>query len=63
MRDFVLCALLLACLAVLVGLPIGLIAAKLAGCDNIVVENICLVKATFVAWFLSIVILASVGNK
>ncbi len=63
MRDFVLCALLLACLAVLVGLPVGLIVAKIAGCDSIVIANIGIVKATFVAWFLSVIIVASVGNK
>lgn len=63
MENFLLCALLLACLAVLVALPIGLIVAKLAGCDSVVIANIGLVKAAFVAWFLSIVIVASVGNK
>jgi len=62
MRDFALCALLLACLAVLVGLPVGLIATKLAGCDSLV-ENIMVIKAAFVLWFLSIVILATAGNK
>jgi len=63
MKDFTLCALLLACLAVLVGLPVGLIAAKLAGCDSLVVENIMVVKAAFVAWFVSIVIVSTAGNK
>jgi len=63
MKDFTLCALLLACLAVLVGLPVGLIVAKLASCDNIVVENIMIVKVAFVAWSLSIVIVATAGNK
>ena len=63
MKDFLLCMLLLACLIVLVGLPIGLIAVKIAGCDSLVVENIGIVKAAFVAWFLSIVIVASIGNK
>lgn len=63
MKDFLLCMLLLVCLAVLVGLPICLIATKLAGCDHLVVENIGMVKAAFVAWFLSIVIVASIGNK
>lgn len=63
MKDFILLALLLACLAVLVGLPVGLIAAKIAGCDTLVVENIALVKVAFVAWFLSIIIVASAGNK
>ena len=63
MKDFLLCMLLLACLIVLVGLPIGLIAVKIAGCDSLVVENIGIVKAAFVAWFLSIIIVASAGNK
>ena len=63
MKGFLLCMLLLACLIVLVGLPIGLIAVKIARCDSLVVENIVLVKAAFVAWFLSIVILATAGNK
>jgi len=63
MKDFILCILLLACLAVLVGLPIGLIVTKLAGCDSIVIANIGLVKAAFVLWFLSIVVLATAGNK
>jgi len=63
MKDFLLCALLLACLAVLVGLPIGLIVAKLAGCDNLIIENIMVVKAAFAIWFVSIVVLATTGNK
>ena len=63
MKDFLLCMLLLVCLAVLVGLPFGLIAVKIAGCDSLVVENIALVKAAFVAWFVSIIIVASAGNK
>lgn len=63
MKNFLLCALLLACLAVLVGLPVGLIVAKLAGCDSLVVENIMVVKAAFVAWFLSIIVVATAGNK
>jgi len=63
MKDFLLCILLLACLAVLVGLPIGLIVAKLAGCDNLIIENIMVVKAAFVAWFVSIVIVSTAGNK
>ena len=63
MRDFLLCGALLMCLAVAFGLPVGLIAAKIAGYDSIVVENILLVKAAFVAWFLSVIIIASAGNK
>ena len=54
---------LLVCLAVAFGLPVGLIAVKIAGYDSIVVENILLVKAAFVAWFLSIIVIASAGNK
>ena len=54
---------LLVCLTVLVGLPVGLIAAKIAGYDSIVVENIALLRAAFVAWFLSVIIIASAGNK
>ena len=61
MKDFLLCGALLACLAVAFGLPVGLI---IAGYDSIVVvENIMLVKAAFVAWFLSIIVLATAGNK
>ena len=61
MKDFLLCGALLMCLAVAFGLPVGLI---IVGYDSIVVvENIMLVKAAFVAWFLSIIILASAGNK
>lgn len=63
MNDFLLCVLLLACLIVLICLPAGLIAIKIAGCDSLVVENIMLAKAAFVAWFLSIVIVASIGNE
>ena len=63
MRDFLLCGALLACVAVAFGLPVGLIAVKIAGYDSIVVENIMLVKAAFVAWFLSVIIIASAGNK
>ena len=63
MRDFLLCCALLMCLAVAFGLPVGLIAVKIAGYDSIVVENILLVKAAFVAWFLSVIIIASAGNK
>lgn len=62
-KDFLLCMLLLACLLVLVGLPICLIAIKIAGTDHIVTENIAIVKSAFVAWFLSIVIVASIGNR
>ena len=54
---------LLVCLTVLVGLPVGLIAAKIAGYDSVVVENIALLRAAFVAWFLSVIIIASAGNK
>ena len=63
MKDIVLCALLLVCLAVLIGLPVGLIVTKLTGCDHLVIENIMLVKAAFVAWFVSIVIVSTAGNK
>ena len=63
MKDFILLALLSACLAVLVGLPVGLIVAKIAGLDSLVVENIGIVKSAFVAWFLSVIVLASAGNK
>ena len=63
MKDFILLALLSACLTVSVGLPVGLIVAKITSLDSLVVENIGIVKSAFVAWFLSIVILASVGNK
>ena len=63
MKDFLLCMLLLVCLVVLVGLPVGLIAVKIASCDHLVVENIAMVKAAFVAWFVSIIIVATAGNK
>ena len=62
MKNFLLCVLL-ACLTVLVGLPVGLIAVKIASCDHLVVENIGMVKAAFVAWFVSIIIVATAGNK
>ena len=63
MKDFILCVLLLACLAVLVGLPVGLIVAKIAGFYHVVTENIMPVKAAFMAWFLSVIIVASAGNE
>lgn len=63
MKDFLLCGVLLVCLTVLVGLPVGLIAAKITGNENMLIEYISFVKAAFVAWFLSIIVLASVGNK
>jgi len=64
MKDFTLCTLLLACLTVLVGLPVLLVVSAINRDVSIMLaQNIYLVKAAFVAWFLSIVIVATAGNK
>jgi len=64
MKDFTLCALLLACLAVLVGLPVLLaVAAVNQDVSSMLVQNMGILKAAFVAWFVSIVIVSTAGNK
>ena len=64
MRDFILCLLLLACLAVLIGLPVVLIAATVSqDVSSALAENIMLVKGTFAAWFVSVIIVSTAGNK
>jgi len=64
MKDFTLCALLLACLAVLVGLPVLLTVATVSlEVSSMLAQNMGTLKAAFVAWFLSIVIVATAGNK
>jgi len=64
MKDFTLCALLLACLAVLVGLPVLLTVATVSlEVSSMLAQNMGILKAAFVAWFLSIVIVATAGNK
>jgi len=64
MKDFLLCALLLACLAVLVGLPVLLaVAAVNREVGSMLAQNMGILKAAFVAWFVSIVIVSTAGNK
>ena len=64
MKDFILCALLLACLAVLVGLPVLLaVSAVNQDVSIMLVQNMGILKATFAAWFLSVIIVASASNK